>query len=392
MNHKKSLFIVIEGLDGSGKTSASRRMAEILDAHYPGKIKLTYEPHDPSCAGLFIRQVLKKKITRFSPRVLALAYAANRLDHGARTVEPWLDEEAGRMILCDRYYLSSLVYQSAENFPFQSVMTLNEKARKPDIIFFLNVSNEVCYERMNIRNQPRELFEGDLSTTRIKYRNAIDFLRKKHNDYIVEIDGSGTIEEVVGQMLAEIYRFAPDWRPENPVPSVKLTRTSTILNGGLNYSLTDAAKELKTLGALTDKKTTALEKEAEAKVAALNYRDLASLLLSYVDSLGIKVVKKMPLLDFNAYELAYQTPAGINFRGAALLLPEPQGYSLILQTAPDLLADFILVFCPGPSELVNNYYERDRISYHAKNDPGRLFPSVRLITQKDLAKAVLQYI
>ena len=146
-----------------------------------------------------------KKITSFQPRVLALAFAANRLDHCSREIEPLLKSEKPHLILCDRYYLSSLVYQSNVEFPFEKVMEINEKAIKPDIIFFLNVSNDVCYQRMNIRNQPKELFETNLGETREKYQNAVDFLRKQNNDNIVEVDGSGTIDEVAHIMLNHIF-------------------------------------------------------------------------------------------------------------------------------------------------------------------------------------------
>ena len=106
---KKSLFIVIEGLDGSGKTSAGRRLRNILDESYTNRIKSTYEPHDPSCGGLYIRQVLMKKITQFHPRVLALAFAANRLDHCEREIIPLLNADEPHIVISDRYYLSSLV-------------------------------------------------------------------------------------------------------------------------------------------------------------------------------------------------------------------------------------------------------------------------------------------
>ncbi|MDF1864445.1 MAG: dTMP kinase, partial [Saprospiraceae bacterium] len=113
---KNSLFIVIEGLDGSGKTTAGRRLTEVLNNTFQNKTKLTYEPHDPSCGGLFIRQVLTKKIKKFDHHVLALSYAANRLDHCCREIEPWLERDDGRIVISDRYYLSSLVYQSRPDF------------------------------------------------------------------------------------------------------------------------------------------------------------------------------------------------------------------------------------------------------------------------------------
>jgi len=135
--------------------------------------------------------------------VLPLSFAANRLDHCARLINPLLKEK-GNIIISDRYYLSSLVYQSSVDFPFESVMTLNEKATQPHLIFFLNVSNEVCYARMNTRNQAEELFESRLEEHRNKYRQAIDFLKTKKGDTIVEIDGNGTVEQTVKQMVQHL--------------------------------------------------------------------------------------------------------------------------------------------------------------------------------------------
>ncbi len=212
---KKSLFIAIEGLDGSGKSSVAQQLAELLNSSNHETVKLTYEPHDPSCAGLFIRQVLTKEIKTFTPRVLALAFAANRLDHCDREINPWLEGGKDRIVISDRYYLSSLVYQSSEDFPYAAVLALNEKARKPDIIFFIEVSDQICYQRMKIRNQPEELFEKNLSDSRRKYHEAISFLRTHNHDNIVEIDGSGSINEVANAILQKIYAFAPEWRPNN---------------------------------------------------------------------------------------------------------------------------------------------------------------------------------
>ncbi len=220
-----SLFIVIEGLDGSGKSSATKRLAEMLDERFPGDVLATYEPNDPCCGGLFIRDVLKLRIAEFHPRQLALSYAANRLDHCTRVVEPWL---AGRrpsdgahrvggprernVVLCDRFYLSSLVYQSFDEFGMEEVFSLNRFARRPDLTFFIDVTDEVCYRRLAGRNQPRELFEEKLSQTREKYRAAIEFLINKTGEAVVDIDGSGTVEEVASLILREIEKRFPDWK------------------------------------------------------------------------------------------------------------------------------------------------------------------------------------
>ena len=112
-----------------------------------------------------------------------------------------------RVIICDRYYLSSLVYQSQSDFSFKEVLKLNEKARKPDVIFFLNVSNEVCYQRMKGRNQAKELFEENLEEDRNKFFSAIRYLKRWHGDNVVEVDASGTPEETVEQMAQYIEQM-----------------------------------------------------------------------------------------------------------------------------------------------------------------------------------------
>ena len=205
---KDSLFIVIEGLDGSGKSSASEALKQRLDQKLPNKTKRTYEPNNPMCGGEFIRDILEKRIKQFDPYVLSLAYAANRLDHNSRLIQPWLEKGDKHIVICDRYYLSSLVYNSSATFSFDQVMLLNKAARKPDIIFFLNVSADVCRERMNKRNEPAELFETKLDMYRNKYFAAIKYLQHERGETVVEINGNQTLEEVVEDIMKKVVEFS----------------------------------------------------------------------------------------------------------------------------------------------------------------------------------------
>jgi dTMP kinase len=204
---QKFLFIVIEGLDGSGKSTAARELVNQLNADGDNRALFTFEPNDHCIGGLHIRQVLKKQIPDHQPSILPLAYAANRLDHCHRIVTPHLLGGEGRIVVSDRYYLSSLVYQSRPDFSFDKVMTINAFALKPDAIFFINVDTQVCYERMKIRNEPPELFEANLSESRRKYFEAIDYLRQTRQENIIEIDGSGTVTQVVTALKQEIGKL-----------------------------------------------------------------------------------------------------------------------------------------------------------------------------------------
>jgi dTMP kinase len=388
---KQSLFIVIEGLDGSGKTSVCRQLSYILDIEYKDKIKLTFEPHDPSCAGLYIRQVLMKKIKAFSPRGLALAFAANRLDHCERVMKPWLEGDDARLILSDRYYLSSLVYQSSEDFSFEDVYKLNEKARKPDIIFFLNVSNKVCYERMKIRNQPEELFENNLSKTREKYFKAIEYLRNKNNDHIVMIDGDGTIDMVVQQILNGINNSFPAWHcpqinKQNLPPQLTASKEKTTIKIG------DVVKDLAAMNNSETKSKADVLKEINLKFDNFDSRDLSTLFLDYIDKQSIIIKNKLSWNQNDAYELEYTMPAGILLRGTALVLQERHSYDIIMKFALDFckMSDFMLVFIPSETDSISMYYEREKIIFNTGGGDEKLFPSLRIITKNELIQEVIK--
>jgi dTMP kinase len=210
-----NFFLVIEGLDGSGKSEISRRLKQTLQTAHGPDVELTFEPHDPSAAGLFIRQVLTKQIET-KDRTLALAFALNRADHNDRIINPFLDAGQQRILICDRYYLSSLVYQSTHEIPMEQVMMLNAGARQPDLIIFLNASAATCYERMNKRPQDRELFERNLEASRQKYLQAIDFLRAR-GETIVEVNADGDRQTVFNALLEALTKHGPSWLKAHPI-------------------------------------------------------------------------------------------------------------------------------------------------------------------------------
>ena len=332
----KSLFIVIEGLDGSGKTTASKLLTQLLQTAFSNKVKNSFEPHDASAGGLFLRQVLMKKITDFDPRVLALGFATNRLDHCQRVIAPWLGTDNQRILISDRYYLSSLVYQSSDDFGFEQVIEVNEKAIRPDLIFFMNVSNEVCYQRMAKRNQPQELFETKLSETRQKYLQAIDFLRKR-GDNIVEIDASGTVEFVVQQMLNALHEHDSTWQFD----------TIKIVNSENSF----------------------LENEYEKPI------------LNYLESKGYEVGKPLPAMPFDSFELGFELPLGIQQRGCVIILNEKPRYDLVIELLQKssfyAISDFVIVFAQNAKTLGNTYHEREKVQF--ENNQIKLSPSVQFV-------------
>lgn len=202
-------FLVLEGLDGSGKSEVSRRLAALLNEALGGRALLTFEPHDDSAAGMFIREVLAKRIPA-TPRTLALAFALNRADHNTRVIGPFLEQAGQRVVVCDRYYLSSLVYQSTEALAMEEVLALNVEARRPDLTLFLDASPETCYARMGQRGGDRQLYEHGLAEQRAKYQRAIALLRAR-GETIVEIDADRPLIEVLNRTIDALNAHAPGW-------------------------------------------------------------------------------------------------------------------------------------------------------------------------------------
>lgn len=143
-------FLVFEGIDGSGTTTQRTRVAERLRAR-GHRVHETREPSDGRI-GELTRALLA--VVPGQPRTvdaagLALLFAADRLEHLAREIEPALAR--GEIVICDRYVVSSWVYQSLDCDP-RWVRTINERARWPDLTFVFDLAPELALARVAERH------------------------------------------------------------------------------------------------------------------------------------------------------------------------------------------------------------------------------------------------
>lgn len=151
-------LIVIEGLDGAGTTTQAKRLV----AHFTARgtaAQLTREPSDGPI-GRLIRELLTGGHAisgqKIGQSTFGLLFAADRLDHLQREVEPAL--EAGTIVVSDRWYHSSLAYQGT-GADRDWIATLNARARRPDLTVFLKVRPEVAAKRRVDAGRVQELFE-----------------------------------------------------------------------------------------------------------------------------------------------------------------------------------------------------------------------------------------
>lgn len=194
-------FIVVEGLDGAGTTTQACLLGERLAAKGPAWV--TREPTDGP-AGRLIRQVLAGDLT-VDPRALALLFAADRVDHVYRTAEGIAARlKRGEQVICDRYYLSSLTYQTLDA-GFSWVYRINDRVLRPDMTLFLEVPVPLCMERIGVRQGERkELFERQEALERVRTRYHRTIQRLLERELLQVIDGGSPIPQVAERVWSRV--------------------------------------------------------------------------------------------------------------------------------------------------------------------------------------------
>jgi dTMP kinase len=182
-NKYPGTFIVIEGADGAGTTTQSKKIADQMDAYW------TCEPTDNSI-GEKVDEMISSD--EHSPESIALGFAADRMVHLEEEVIPHL--EKGETVICDRYYHSSLIYQSVLGANYKWVKKLNQEALKPDLTFIMDISAEEGMSRVENRGKDGNIFE-ELDFQQkvvLKYRD----INEEMDEEIVLVDASQSEQEV----------------------------------------------------------------------------------------------------------------------------------------------------------------------------------------------------
>ncbi|MFH0832855.1 MAG: dTMP kinase [Candidatus Aenigmatarchaeota archaeon] len=180
-------FIVFEGLDGSGITT----QATLLRNHSISNgydTLLTKEPTDGLIGGI-IKSALKKE-WKISPITLQILYAADRSHHLENEIEPAL--KANRIVVCDRYIMSSLAYGSLD-INKDVLQNLNKNFKKPNLTIIIDTQPKICIERMKKARHHLELFENESKLVQI--RNAYLSMKNYFPDTYI-VDGNRGVEEV----------------------------------------------------------------------------------------------------------------------------------------------------------------------------------------------------
>ncbi len=206
MTWKDGFFITFEGIDGSGKSTQARLLAEVLDKQGLATV-LTREPGGSPGAEEIRALLVEGDPARWSPETEILLFTAARRDHLEKTILPSL--AAGKTVISDRFADSTRVYQGvarADLRPMVDQLHSLMIGREPDLTFIIDMDPEHALRRGLARNSGEDRFEEFGLAFQQNLRAGFRALATEQKDRCVLIDGDRPIELVAADIAHRASR------------------------------------------------------------------------------------------------------------------------------------------------------------------------------------------
>ena len=225
---KKGLFIVFEGCEGAGKSTVVKRLYEYLKSTNVDTI-VTREPGGGSISEQIREVIVSKENTDMTLITEILLYAASRNQHIHDIIKPAL--EAGKVILCDRFVDTSIVYQGFVGGGLDIVGVINKIAIEdvvPDAIIYLDIDPKIGLDRIAKNNRETNRFDEKSLDFHNKCHSAYD-ARYEYIDNVYRIDASLPEEEVIDKCMVALAKIMAK-RTETEVLNSKAVNITDELN------------------------------------------------------------------------------------------------------------------------------------------------------------------
>lgn len=200
-------FITFEGGEGSGKSTQARKLYEYLSSN-GHNVYLTREPGGTELAERLRNEILLKGEGVDDPLTEFLIITAARRDHVEKMIKPKLEQEI--TVICDRFYDSSLAYQSYyKGLSVEKMASLHEVALgdfQPDITFFLDIDIEAANKRVDLRGEKNHYDEKGREFNRL-ILGAFRDIYAKNLERIAKIDADQDIDKVFVDILEKMPKI-----------------------------------------------------------------------------------------------------------------------------------------------------------------------------------------
>ncbi|MGF1488230.1 MAG: dTMP kinase [Prochloraceae cyanobacterium] len=201
----KGLFIVLEGIDGSGTST----QASLLNDYFLNNNKKVILSPEPSSGpiGNLIRQIMKKRVilTENKPKFdeqMAYLFAADRHDHLYNDIDgvfKLINE--GCHVISTRYYFSSLAYNCQTQADWDFIKSLNQRFPNPDLVIYIDLPVEISLQRLRDRPQ-KEIYETKDKLIQVS-QNYRDIFAE-YTGLLLQVNGTQSKEEIYQKIVTFI--------------------------------------------------------------------------------------------------------------------------------------------------------------------------------------------
>ena len=203
----RGLFISLEGIDGSGKTSQCKLLKKYLDKKNISSL-IVREPGSTPIGEKIRKIIIDKNNKEMSYHTEALLYAAARAQLVEQEIKPAI--LAGKVVICDRFLDSSLVYQGiARGLGVDTVESINSHATNgitPDLTFFIDLPPYISFMRKNARIGLDRIEQEDESFHNIVYEGYKKIIKSDPNR-VRKIDGTLTKNQIHRDIVSVIEAY-----------------------------------------------------------------------------------------------------------------------------------------------------------------------------------------
>lgn len=212
-NPYKGIYICLEGIDGSGKTTQAEKLTEYFKSKGKSVVQ-TREPRKEGIIGDIVQKVLTGKL-KMSPIAIQYLFSTDRVLHHEDIIIPAL--KSGKIVISDRCFWSAIVYgildrmqrtYNYKNTDFlliaHSILSMYHQFMVPDYTFYLKISLQTAINRISGKDDVKEIYED-----REKLKKVItgyNWLVERFNKELTIVNGEGTVEEVTESIIKEISK------------------------------------------------------------------------------------------------------------------------------------------------------------------------------------------
>jgi len=206
---KRGLFIVFEGIDGCGK-GTQLKLAHSYLWDYSKQIDV-FTTREPTRNFPEIRKKMASRKTVGDDRIwYAQQFTADRINHCEKYIFPLLKK--GTLVLCDRYYHSTLTYQNTQGIAFEELLEMQRQKGIliPDLTFIYDCPVEIAFERRR-EEGATDVFEKDLEFQKKLRLNYLEIPEKLRDEKIILIDSTSPIEKVSWETKKELEKLLQNY-------------------------------------------------------------------------------------------------------------------------------------------------------------------------------------